>query len=71
MLGKSLFGNGSSFGGSGETKSCGEMRLEDGKLYYEPLPDVLIEDGKVYFTETGTNADLSLIDGKVYVEEVV
>lgn len=70
MLGKSLFGHSGS-GSSGSGGSQSEVSLVDGKLIYEAIPDVLIEEGKVYFADSEPNAGISLVEGRLYAEEVV
>lgn len=71
MLGKSLFGGYGESSSGGQPGTRGEVSLVDGNLTYSADPDVLIEDGKVYFADSGLNAGMHLVDGKLYAEEVM
>lgn len=67
MLGKGLFGNlnsGNTVGTRGEVKNV------DGKIVYTTDPDVLIENGRVYFADGELNAGIHMVDGKMYAEVV-
>lgn len=67
-MGLFIYKGGSGSGGSSGGR--GEVTLVDGELVYSADPDVLIEDGRVYFAEFGLNAGVHLVDGRLYAEEV-
>lgn len=71
MLGKSIFANPSGGQSSGGNSGNGTGTIVDGdKIVYTITPDVLIENGKVYFDNTGLNAVIQYSEGKLYAEGV-
>lgn len=66
----SFFRNRKGFSG-GSGSSGGGIKEEDGKILLEVKPNVLLHDGRVYFTnEEELNAIIYYSEEKTYVEEV-
>lgn len=50
--------------------SLSRVAFTENELIYTIVPDVLIENNKVYFAKSDLNAGMHLVDGKLYAEEV-